>query len=76
VPRTDGGPVEQDHRRIWRTFADHFYLFRSTPTGISLAKELHQVFGIEEKLGGSTAQAIYDELEAKLAMPEYHRRCH
>jgi len=74
VPRTDGGPVEQDHRRIWRTFADHFYLFRSTPTGISLAQELHQVFGIEEKLGGSTAQAIYDELEAKLAMPEYHPR--
>ncbi len=27
VPRVDGGPVEQDHRKIWQTFADHFYLF-------------------------------------------------
>ena len=74
VPRTDGGPVEQDHRKIWQTFADHFYLFRGTPTGIWLAQELSEVFGIEDKLSGGTAQAIYDQLEAKLAMPEYRPR--
>lgn len=74
VPRIDGGPVEQDHRKIWQTFADHFYLFRGTPSGIWLASELHEVFGIEEKLSGSTAQAIYDELEANLARPEFRPR--
>ena len=33
IPRKDGGPVEKDHRRIWQIFAEHFYLFRGTPTG-------------------------------------------
>jgi glucuronate isomerase len=74
VPRVDGGPVEQDHRRIWQTFADYFYLFRGTPTGIWLAHELCEVFGIEEKVTGSTAQIIYDQLEEKLMMPEFRPR--
>ena len=74
VPRTDGGPVEEDHRQIWQIFADHFYLFRGTPTGAWLADELQGVFGIEDKLAGATAQAIYDQLEAKLSMPEFRPR--
>lgn len=74
IPRVDGGPVEQDHRKIWQTFAEHFYLFRGTPTGTWLASELVDVFGVEKKLNGATAQAIYDELEAKLAMPEFRPR--
>ncbi|HFD40298.1 MAG TPA: glucuronate isomerase [Anaerolineae bacterium] len=68
------GTGELDHRRIWQAFAEHFYLFRGTPTGIWLAQELRDVFGIEEKLTGATAQAIYDELEAKLARPEFRPR--
>jgi glucuronate isomerase len=74
VPRRDGGPAEEDHRQIWQTFADRFYLFRGTPTGIWLAHELSEVFGIEEKLTGETAQGIYDQLDAKLALPEYRPR--
>ncbi len=74
VPRLDGGPVEQDPRRIWQLFADHYPLFRGTPTGVWLAQELHEVFGIEEKLSGETAQMVYDQLETKLAMPEFAPR--
>ncbi len=74
IPRADGGPVEQDHRRVWQTFADNFCLFRGTPTGVWLASELNDVFGIDEKLTGETAQGIYDRLEAKLATPEYRPR--
>lgn len=74
IPRRDGGPVETDHRKIWQTFADHFYLFRGTPSGVWLAHELHEVFGIGQKLNSATAQAIYDELEDKLARPEYRPR--
>ncbi len=74
VPRADGGRVEQDHRRIWQAFADHFYLFRATPSGIWLANELYEVFGVEDKLTSETAQAIYDELEDKLAKPEFRPR--
>jgi glucuronate isomerase len=74
VLRSDGGPVEQDHRRIWQIFADHFHLFRGTPTGIWLAHELCEVFGIEDKLTGETAQSIYDQLEEKLTLPEFRPR--
>jgi glucuronate isomerase len=74
VPRLDGEPVEQDHRRIWQIFADHFPLFRGTPTGIWLAHELCEVFGIGEKITGKTAQSIYDQLEHKLALPQFRPR--
>ena len=36
VPRADGGPVESDPRKIWRRFAEHYYLFRGTPTRLWL----------------------------------------
>jgi len=74
VPRADGSPVEQDHRKIWQVFADNFYLFRGTPTGAWLAHELHVVLGIQEKLTAATAQDIYDQIVAKLATPEFRPR--
>jgi glucuronate isomerase len=74
VPRVDGSPVEQDHRKVWQIFADNFYLFRGTPSGIWLTQELIEVFGIEQKLSGETAQAIYDQIEEKLASPEFRPR--
>ncbi|HQH37174.1 MAG TPA: glucuronate isomerase [Anaerolineae bacterium] len=74
VPRSDGGPVEQDHRKIWQTFAENFYLFRGTPSGIWLQQELIEVFGVEEKPGGANAPAIYDHIAAQLASPEFTPR--
>lgn len=74
VPRVDGGPVEEDHREIWQTFAESFYLFRGTPTGIWLTQELYEVFDVEEKLTGETAQIIYDQIAEKLASPEFRPR--
>lgn len=74
VPRVDGGEVERDHRKIWQTFADNFYLFRGTPTGVWLAYELRVVFGITRRLTSETAQAIYDEIADKLTRPEFRPR--
>jgi len=74
VPRTDGAPVESDHRRIWQIFAENFYLFRGTPTGLWLTHELHSVFGIEQRLDGETAQEIYDQIAAKLKAPDFRPR--
>lgn len=74
IPTEDGSPVEQDHRKIWQTFAEHFYLFRGTPTGIWLAQEFDEVFGIEEKLTGENAQAFYDEIAAALEKPAFRPR--
>ncbi len=74
VPSNDGSPVEQDHRKIWQTFAEHFHLFRGTPSGIWLKQELIEVFGVEEKLCGANAQAIYDHIAAQLASPNFTPR--
>ena len=74
VPRIDGGPVEQDHRKIWQIFADNFYLLRGTPSGIWLTQELIEVLGVGQKLNGETAQAIYDQIEERLASPEFRPR--
>jgi glucuronate isomerase len=74
VPRIDGGEVETDHRKIWQTFADNFWLFQGTPSGTWLTEELVKVFGIEEKLTGESAQRIYDQIAEKLATPEFKPR--
>jgi glucuronate isomerase len=74
IPRLDRGDVERDHRKIWQLFAENFYLFRGTPTGMWLAHELHSVFGVENKLTGETAQDIYDQITACLASPEFRPR--
>jgi glucuronate isomerase len=74
VPARDGAPVETDHRRIWQRFAEHFHLFRATPTGLWLADELVSLFGVHERLTGASAQRIYDHLEARLADPAFTPR--
>jgi glucuronate isomerase len=74
IPRRDSTPVEQDHRRVWQTFAEHFYLFRGTPTGLWLSHEFETVFGVQQKLTKDNAQAIYDQIAACLATPEMKPR--
>ncbi len=75
IPRRDGGPVEPDHRKIWQIFAENFHLFRGTPTGMWLAQELRDVFGVEDKLTGESAQDIYDQIAACLQQPDFRPRC-
>lgn len=74
IPTRDGTEVEQDPRAIWQIFAEHWYLFRGTPTGAWLDHEFHEVFGIRQKLSGDTAQEIYDEIAEKLTLPEFMPR--
>lgn len=70
----DGSLAEQDHRKIWQLFAENFYLFRGTPTGIWLVQALRQVFDIHEKLDGTSGQAIYDQIAEKLASRAFRPR--
>ena len=70
VPRIDGGPTEQDHRKIWQIVADNFYLFRGTPTGMWLKHELYDVLGIRTRLTSETAMEIYDRIIETLSRPE------
>ena len=74
IPTRDGTPVETDPRVIWQRFAERWHLFRGTPTRAWLDHELHELFGVREKLGPATAQRIYDTIAERLASPEYRPR--
>ena len=67
-------PTEADHRRAWQLFADHQALFRGTPSAAWFAHELVEVFGIGAPLGSDNAQAIYDEIAARLRQPAFRPR--
>ncbi|MGH8851218.1 MAG: glucuronate isomerase [Casimicrobiaceae bacterium] len=74
IPRRDGGPVESDARRIWRTFAASYHLFRGTPTRIWLDHAFHEVFGIRERLTPESADRLFDRINASLAEPGFRPR--
>jgi glucuronate isomerase len=74
VPTRDGSGVETDPRAIWRTFCEHFHLFRGTPTGLWLKVELIDLFGVDVKPSADTADALFDQLQETLATPEFRPR--
>ncbi|MFI5063509.1 MAG: glucuronate isomerase, partial [Streptosporangiales bacterium] len=73
VPDRDGR-VQVGPREAWRTFCEHWYLFRGTPSRLWLEQSLAEIFGVTEWLGPATADAVYDELTARIAEPAYRPR--
>ena len=78
IPRRAGreaaAAVETDARRIWRTFAAHYPLFRGTPTRIWLDHAFRTVFGMEERLSADSADRYFDRINAALATPAFRPR--
>lgn len=74
VPSATGEPVETDGRTIWRTFAEHFYLYRGTPSRLWLERTFAEVFDVTTPLRPDTADDVYDAIAAKLAEPEFRPR--
>ncbi len=74
----NGVPLEAllkaDPRRVWQLFAEHYYLFRGTPSGAWLDFELFEVFGVRDSVSGETAPRIYDAIVEKLKSPEFRPR--
>lgn len=71
VPRVDGGQVETDSRAIWRTFCANWKLYRGTPSRFWLEHELVEVFGVQLVPSAETADAIYDQIAAVVAQPDF-----
>ncbi len=69
-----GEAAETDPRRIWRTFAEHYHLFRGTPSRLWIDQALSEVFGVEERLSLETADAAYDAIAERLGRPDYRPR--
>lgn len=74
VPTRGDEPSETDGRRIWRTFAEHWHLFRGTPSRLWLEQTFATVFGVEIPFGPQTADETYDALADRLARPEFRPR--
>ncbi len=71
IPSINGTPVETDPKKIWKLFAERYFLFNGTPSGVWLDYEFNIIFGIKEKLNKENAIKIYDELNEKINSPEF-----
>ena len=71
VPPRDGREVEKDSRKIWRVFAQNWFLFRGTPTQMWFNHALHEVFGVRNRLTPESADLIYDRISECLARPDF-----
>ena len=59
---------------VWRRFAEHYHLFRGTPTRIWLDHVFEEVFGLDEPFGPATADGFYRHIQTALQTPEYRPR--
>lgn len=69
-----GPGAETDPRKVWRTFAAQYDLFRGTPSRIWFDHALSEVFGIEARLSAATADDAYDTIAAALASDAFRPR--
>jgi len=74
VPTADGSPTEQDPRKIWTIFADHYHLFRGTPSRAWLDWVFAEVFGLDVRLEPASANLYYDTIDAALKTPAFRPR--
>ncbi|HSY64503.1 MAG TPA: glucuronate isomerase [Terriglobales bacterium] len=80
---SQGIPLEQlaiestsleDSKRVWRIFAQHYYLFRGTPTRLWLDFAFQQLFGLDARLTPANADEYYDSISEKLKTPAFRPR--
>ncbi len=74
VTRGDGEIDEAQGREIWHLFAEHFHLFRSTPTRIWMNHIFETLFGLDVPLTKTTADHYYDTIADCLSRDEFRPR--
>src|ERR1700759_4769515 len=60
-----------DARKVWRIFAEHYYLFRGTPTRLWLDYIFQNLFDLKERLTTKNADAYFDAISEALKTPEF-----
>ena len=53
--KAPGIDVEQDPRKAWQLFADHYHLFRGTPSRMWMDHAMTEVLGVQQALNSKTA---------------------
>jgi glucuronate isomerase len=74
IPSADGSVVEGDPRAIWRRFAEHYHLFRGTPSRLWLDWVFAEGFGLDVRLEGATADLYYDTIDTALKTDAFRPR--
>jgi glucuronate isomerase len=69
-----GSTSVEDPRSIWRIFAQHYYLFRGTPTRLWLDFAFQELFGLDARLGPANADEYFDSIVEKLRTPLFRPR--
>ena len=67
-------PTEATARGIWQILCERWEVTAGTPVRLWLASELTEVFGVDERPSGSTAQRLYDAIATRLAEPAFRPR--
>ena len=65
------GGIAEDPRRVWRLFAERYYLFRGTPTRLWLDYVFEELFGLTERLSAHNADRYYDTIAQALETPAF-----
>ncbi len=68
---TMGSHDNSDPEKVWRLFAEHYYLFRGTPSRMWLDHTFETLFGMTEPLSAQTADSYYATIKGKLKQPDY-----
>jgi glucuronate isomerase len=68
------GPSTADPRDAWRLFAQHWFLFRGTPSAMWLNQTFAEVFGLAVEFGPDTADRYYDHIGEQLKTDAFRPR--
>ena len=71
IPKKDGSGGSVDPKVVWRLVAEHWHLFRATPSRIWVQEILHTLFGIDEVLSKDNADKLYEVIDSKLKTKEF-----
>jgi glucuronate isomerase len=61
----------KDARKVWRIFANHYYIFRGTPTRIWMDYVFQELFGLQDRLSASNADMYFDSISEQLRQPKF-----
>src|SRR5258708_5029015 len=70
----EGGPCEPDRRAMGGGLAEHYHLFRGTPSRRWLDPAFAEVFGLEARREAKTADLYFDAIGQALATPAFRPR--
>jgi glucuronate isomerase len=71
IGAADGQLAEADRRIVWRRFAQHYHLFRATPSRLWLDHVFKTIFDIDVRLQPETADRYFDTINSRLATPQF-----